>query len=357
MLSAPDDLLVDLNSEEDHIVYLLSEGVIVEAANIMDESGTRRYRLAAPLLRPLLYGVVGSSASSQAQRCMAFPRLQDGKVNLVATVLECLPYFSLESLFHPYALKKDGTPCEYSYHFQLYNLLSNRASEGGWRVIGETRNATFTGPLRRLDILIASNGHKYGIELLCDGVGYKKHISEQAPAYIEQQDLISLLVLNFVVGTPTPVSLLADEHTDVDCMEVYVNPSQRTMTPFLLKHGSLQAQSTIDLQREDTEDSTGTHAIAIGMQNLSVSQISLRLHLTDERVELMLPLQAVVRDAISACSQQLAPEYLQSKSIKLVRYDSGGWLRQTDDRCLTELANHRVAIKCDESYLNLEVIV
>jgi hypothetical protein len=61
--------------------------------------------------------------------------------------------------------------------------MTHRAGEGNWRILGETRNSTAPGPLRRLDLLIASNGHRCGIEVLVDGAGFDKHVYEQALIY------------------------------------------------------------------------------------------------------------------------------------------------------------------------------
>lgn len=237
MLSAPVDSWLDVSDgikvHREALDYLLTEGVVIEDRV---SSGTAVHRIVAPMVVPLLMRDVGSNALVARLPKLPFPRRRDGSVNLSQTVLELLPFLNIDALYHPFALLKDGCPCEYAYHFQLFDLMTQRGGDGGWRVLGESRNATAPGPLRRLDLLVASNGHRAGLELLVDGDGLNKHVYEQAVAYRSQQGLASVVVVNFasstrgiVVRIPTPLPPC------VELLQVLVDRDNATLTPYVLQ--------------------------------------------------------------------------------------------------------------------------
>lgn len=252
LLTAPDGLAFEVSDSDtdkapqDALDLLLSEGTIVRS----DEVGAdnRLYRITAPLLNALLHARVGSWADmSRMPSGFVLSRYEDGKLHLVKTVLECLPYFSITQLFHKYALLKDDeTPCEFAFHAQLYAILHRRAAVGGWHVLFESRNSQIL-PLRRLHIYIASNGHKCGIELLVNGVDFDKHVKEQAPVYKRDQNLESMLVLNFITKEIDSRTLPAACEVDagIYVMNVFVNHANRTMTPYVLQDGVYVPQSAV----------------------------------------------------------------------------------------------------------------
>ena len=256
MLSAPEDAWLDIADDNkiksDALAYLMTEGVIV-----MGRDGPSAvHRIVAPLVVPLLLRDVGSKALVARMPALPFPRHIDGSINLMQTLMELLPFINVDALYHPYALLKKGAPCEYAYHFQLYDLLSRRASKGGWRLLGESRNAAIArGGLRRLDLFIASNGHRCGIELLAEGGDLAGHLYEQASTYRIQQKLDSLLVLNFasslasiVLHVPRPLP------EGVTLLQVLVSHTDKTLTPYLLGgDGGLTAQACSPIAQDAAE--------------------------------------------------------------------------------------------------------
>lgn len=237
MLSAPEDAWLDVADADvnrsNALAYLMTEGVIV-----MDRSGpTAVHRIVAPVVVPLLLRDVGSNALVSRMPRLSLPiNPRTGGINLMQTLLELLPFINVAALFHPYAALARGAPCEYAYHFQLFDLLSRRASDGGWRLLGESRNASLAhGRLRRLDLFIASNGRRCGIELLAEGNALFEHMFEQAPTYRAQQNLESLLVVNFASQESALIRrmpLALPDH--VELLQVWVCRKTNTLTPYLL---------------------------------------------------------------------------------------------------------------------------
>ena len=76
------------------------------------------------------------------------------------------------------------------------------ASTMGWVVTSETRNAA-EGINKRLDIYVASNGNRYGFELIADATKalLKSHYTDQAKIYKVALGL-ELVVVNFVSEIP-----------------------------------------------------------------------------------------------------------------------------------------------------------
>jgi len=242
MLSAPDNMFLDVEGGRDApreaLAYLLAEGVVVEHV----QDGARRHRIVAPMIVPLLMMDIGSAALPAQLPRLPFPRRPDDSVHLQQTVLEALPFLDLDAVFHSFAQLKSGQPCEYAYHFQLFDILSRRSGEDGWRVLGETRNAAAPGPLRRLDLLIASNGQRCGIDLLVDGQHLDKHVYEQAGTYCEQQRLSSVIVVNFASSRRGIVERLREAlPPGVEVLQVLVNRVDLTVTPFTLADDGLTA--------------------------------------------------------------------------------------------------------------------
>ena len=259
MLSAPEDTYLDVidggTSVASVLAYLLTEGVIVEDRR---GDGTTVHRIVAPMVVPLLMRDIGSNALVSRLPRLPFPRRPDNTVNLKQTVLELLPFINLNALYHPFARLKSGQPCEYAYHFQLFDLLAHRVGDGGgWRVLGETRNSSLRGPLRRLDLLIASNGCRCGIELLVNGDQLEKHVHEQAPAYRAQQDLSSVLVLNFACSQSDIKNRLQNvPPSGVDLLQVLVDRPEESLTPYILEEAdgcTAVALTKMKLERADVD--------------------------------------------------------------------------------------------------------
>jgi hypothetical protein len=206
------------------------------------------------MLVPLLMREVGSHALIARLPSLPFPRRPDNSVDPRKTILELLPSVNIGAAFHPFAVKKSGVPCQFAYHFQLFDLMSHRSSEAGWRVLGETRNANARPPLRRLDLLIASNGHRCGVELLVDGDEFDKHLREQAPTYQVQQELTSVLVLNFACSAEGSAA-------GADVLQVRVDRDANTLTPWSLGDDACTFVSLTAI-RTLAEDSTEAHEFA-----------------------------------------------------------------------------------------------
>lgn len=257
MLSAPEDAWLGVagadSSRSDALAYLMTEGVIV-----MDRRGpTAVHRIVAPVVVPLLMRNVESKALVARMPVLTFPRHANGSINLMQTLMELLPFINMEALYHPFAIAK-GVPCEYAYHFQLYDLLSRRASVEGWRLFSESRNSAIArGGLQRLDLFIACNGHRCGIVLLAEGGDLIGHLCEQAPIYCTQQKLNSLLILNFSSLEASIVpSVTRPLPMGVELLQVLVSRADNTLTPFLLGgEGGLTAQACCPIA-QDAADAT-----------------------------------------------------------------------------------------------------
>mmetsp|Transcript_17533 Transcript_17533/g.26078 ORF Transcript_17533/g.26078 Transcript_17533/m.26078 type:complete len:648 (+) Transcript_17533:64-2007(+) len=239
MLSAPDDHELDLtigseSGDSDPLSYLLSEGVIIDVTR--HGTSSCMFRITAPLLTPLLMQDIRYVPRYSFPIGFSFPRLANGSINLETTLLESLQYFSVESLFHPFALLSYGSPCEFAYHFQLCSILHSRGSDGGWRIVGESRNCQAAGTLRRMGILIASNGHRVGIELLAEGAKLESHITEQAVTYKQQQELRELLVVNFCHASAIDETVHPSDGIGV--MHIIVDRERHSLTPVVFRDTS-----------------------------------------------------------------------------------------------------------------------
>jgi hypothetical protein len=150
----------------------------------------------------------------------------------------------LDAVSHSSARLSSGQPCADAHHFQLFDILSHRLEEGGWRVLGETRNAGAPGPLRRLDLLIAWSGERFVIEPLVDGQRLDKHVYEQAGTYCEQRRLSSVILVNFASsrrGIAEPLRALLAPGGEV--LRVLVNCVDLTVTPSTLADDGLTASA------------------------------------------------------------------------------------------------------------------
>jgi len=332
MLSAPEDSWLEVADDDpsrrDALSYLLTEGVIVEERR----ADTPVHRIVAPMVVPLLMRDVGSHAVVARLPPLPFARRPDGIVDLQKTVLELLPFLNLDAVYHPYALLKGGQPCEYAYHFQLFDLMAHRAGDGGWRVLGGTRNAAAHGPLRRLDLLIASNGCRCGVELLVDGKELDSHVYEQAAKYRSQQRLTSVLVVNFAssrsgivhsVPTPLPVG--------VELLQVLVDRSAATLTPYTLDCDGRTAVELASMLPDTTD--AGAEGLVAPLAGLAVAASPTRAVLAGLTVTL--ETVGTVAGLLAATADEF-DEPLASVSLWLVH--TGGEERVMKVQAATQLA-------------------
>jgi hypothetical protein len=223
--------------------YLQSEGVVVPMGD--------GYRFTAPLLRLLLYPTFGSKLDWTVARGTPAHRHSDGTLDMVAMMTELLEHFSATQLLHVLKLKKSGSPREFAYHFQLHGLLSQRLRDLEWEVLSEAACVDAEGKVRRLDIYVKDAHGAYGFELVADGADLAKHIYEQAPTYLERQELKRVLVVNFTTE-PTDVGTApSDLPAGVELMHVLVDVRAKTMTPYTLHSATFTAGSTVKMRDTD----------------------------------------------------------------------------------------------------------
>ena len=333
MLSAPDDVLLDI-SDGDYVNRkaldcLLAEGVIIARTH----AGQRKHRIIAPMVAPLLMKDIGSTAMLAQVPRVPFPRWPDGSLRLQQTILEALPFLDLGAIFHSCSLLKRGQPCENAYHSQLFDILSHRLSEGGWRVLGETRNAFAPGPLRRLDLLIASNGQRCGIELLVDSASFYKHVDEQAGTYLAQQGLASVIVVNFVSSSsPGPgivLKLRKQLPQGVELLQVLVDRTAMTVTPYALADDGLTSNALASIQLNRSSGGAAMEPLHSQFAALTVGApaATSALNVAYTRVDiagsaLLLSPEATVKDLLTAVAEDIDAR-AESLSVWLVQADEG----------------------------------
>jgi hypothetical protein len=235
---------------------VLSDGVVVQVAD--------GYRFASPLLRLLLYTTMGAVYDWGIPAGLDVACLADGSMDMAATLLELLPHFSASHLFHAVQSKKSGSPREYAYQFQLFALLDARLKGRPWKVLAETASVNASGPLRRLDIYVEHKGRACGFELVADGADLASHVSDQAPVYLQQQQLERVLVVNFTTKQADVRSAPPDLPAGVELMHVLVDVAASSMTPYTLHSGAFAAGSPVKMRDAGLagRDATGADAIA-----------------------------------------------------------------------------------------------
>jgi hypothetical protein len=127
-----------------------------------------------------------------------------------------------------------------------------------------------------MDLLIASNGRRCGIELLVDGADFERHLYERAPTYLEQQTLSSVLVVNFSSSGDCIMERLPRAlPRGVQLLQVLVcRADTSTLIPFKLGDDGLsfKACSTIELSRSvqvsDRADTSSFTALSLTLPPL-----------------------------------------------------------------------------------------
>ena len=108
--------------------------------------------------------------------------------------------------------------------------------------MGETRNSSAEGPLRRLDLLVTSPTRRSGVELLINGKELEKHGYEQATTYLIQQRLDNVLVVNFASTDSGIVDRIPQQLPHgVGLLQVLVDFPSGRLTPYILQQDTLVA--------------------------------------------------------------------------------------------------------------------
>jgi hypothetical protein len=148
------------------------------------------------------------------------------ELHLLNTLMQCLPFLDRKSLFDETQLKGNGPPSEFAYHYQLYCILMQMAGRMNWRVTSAARNES-GGSKKRLDIFIANNGNRYGMELVVDvdEAGLRKRYTDQAIHYKSALQLSKVIVVNFISTFPTeqqPLWWWMADDQDVSVIHVFI---------------------------------------------------------------------------------------------------------------------------------------
>ena len=217
---APSGLTLDQEKFKPAVDWLVAEGFIVPS-----QPRLSTYVFAAEVFRSLLFREFAFNLTP-TMPTSPFPTDANRQINLMQTVRQTLAYFSFDNLTHELVKTKSGSPCEYAYQFSLYATLLSKVGSSGWRILCETRANEVPGNPPRLDIMIASNGERYGIELFADGDRFNEHV-QRADAYRYQQALQQVLVVNFTTEPDIfPITALPEA---VHVMQIFFNVSAKTM--------------------------------------------------------------------------------------------------------------------------------
>mmetsp|Transcript_25955 Transcript_25955/g.38439 ORF Transcript_25955/g.38439 Transcript_25955/m.38439 type:complete len:687 (-) Transcript_25955:43-2103(-) len=198
-ISDPSSLSVDHFKA---VNYMETEGIIVR----VNTGSEQTIRFAAPLLRLALYSTFVThicSIPTGVSLSITLLGSHTRELHMLNTLMQCVPFFDRKSLFHETSLRKDGTPFEFAYHFQLYGILLQMAVKINWRVTSEARNAC-AGFRKRMDIFVSNNGSRYGYELVANSSRDRlvAHYNDQAVVYRTALNLSKVFVVNFISELP-----------------------------------------------------------------------------------------------------------------------------------------------------------
>ena len=209
------------------IDYLEIVGIVVRT----EGKDSVEVRIAAPLLRVVLLSYFNYFDESQVPGWLQLPMKNDSsrELELLSCIRQSLPFMDRRRIYHDTCLKKNGTPTEFSFHFELYRVLSTMASSIGWIVTNEARNAA-KGMKKRLGIYVASNGSRYGFELTANATKdqLSSHYEEQAMIYKKELNLSEIMLVNFISEMPVvsrPEWLFNTEDTAVTIVHVHLPKS------------------------------------------------------------------------------------------------------------------------------------
>ena len=187
-------------SHREIIDYLENEGIVVRTVG----DSVVEVRIAAPLLRVVLLPYFNVVDKRQLPNWVQLPMKGSSRqLDLHNCVSQSLRYMDRKPIYHETYLRKDGTPAECAFHFELYRVLSPMASSVGWTVTCEARNAAHCMN-KRLDIFVANNGEKYGFELTANATKFQlnSHYEDQAKIYKRELNLSEIMVVNFISEIP-----------------------------------------------------------------------------------------------------------------------------------------------------------
>jgi hypothetical protein len=206
------------------IDYLEIEGNIVR----VEVGDLIKVHLAAPLLRVVLLSYFIVFDQSRVPSRVQLPMKNDSShhLDLISCIRQSLPFMDRKRMYHQSSLKNSKAPVDFSYHFELYRVLSSMASTIRWIVTSDTRNAA-EGVKKRLDICVTCNGSRYGLELMADAteVQLTSHCTDQAKIYKNALELNELMVVNFVSEIPDgtrPEWWFITEDPDVTVIHIHL---------------------------------------------------------------------------------------------------------------------------------------
>jgi hypothetical protein len=254
------------------IDYLEIEGIVVriEVGDLIE------VQLAAPLLRVVLLSYFNVVDQRRVPNWVQLP-MKNGysrHLELLSCIRQSLPFMDRTRIYHESSLKKNGTPTEFSYHFELYRVLSTMASAISWVVTSEARNAA-EGINKRLDIYVASNGSRYGFELIADATKAQlnSHYTDQAKIYKDALVLSELMVVNFISEIPDgnrPLWWFITEDPDITIIHVHL-PSEGSYAT-IMRSSNPEYDEEINLNTSNLQYDTAVDDIAKQMSEVRIDE-------------------------------------------------------------------------------------
>lgn len=283
----------------DVVDYLEIEGIIVRIeidSSAEVQASSTEVQLAAPLLRVVLLSYFNVLDQSRVPDWLPLPMKNHSlhQLDLLSCIRQSLPFMDRKRMYHGSCLKKSGTPVEFSYHFELYRVLSTMASTMGWVVTSEARNAA-VGINKRLDIYVASNGDRYGFEVIADATKaqLKSHYTDQAKIYKVPLGLSELMVVNFVSEIPVgtrPEWWYITEDPDITVIHIHL-PSRGSSATIMCslnpEHDEEIHLVTPNLRHDtavDDDDISRQMSVLKMDESIDVSAVNISKQLQDQTV-------------------------------------------------------------------------
>ena len=196
------------------------------------------------------------------------------QLELLSCIRQSLPFMDRRRIYRESRLKKNGTPDEFSYHFELYRVLSAMAYGIVRVVASEARNAA-QGINRRLDIYVASNGNRSGFELMADATEAQliSHYTDQAKIYKDALGLSELMVVNFISKIPDgnrPEWWFITEDPDITVIHVHL-PSRGSYAT-IMRSLDPWYDEEINLATSNLRDHTAVNDIAQQISGVRIDE-------------------------------------------------------------------------------------
>ena len=196
------------------------------------------------------------------------------QLELLSCIRQSLPFMDRRRIYHESSLKKNGTPVEFSYHFELYRVLSTMASSISWFVTSKARNAA-EGINNRLDIYVANNGSRYGFKLIADAskAQLTSHYTDQAKIYKDALALSELMVVNFISQIPDgnrPEWWFITEDPDITIIHVHL-PSRGSKAT-IMRSLNPEYDEEISLATSNLRNDTAVDDIAQQMSEARIGE-------------------------------------------------------------------------------------